>query len=395
MAKGNLYKVRRAYRLKNYDVVVDERRPEIICEDNCAWTTAYVYRDNRRRKNSKSITQLDWEQGTKLKICAEGTGAKRIVRSIVEWLYNKKSIEFDEARFLSQCMQKFADIRKDCNLDEETLRRAEKIHLVEREAALVLAGCTEQGIKGIDKKLPEWEEKKRQNNYPWNSDEIFDYFLQESGPIDITAKRIERMCDYYREQCKLLNKKIEQVRHFAEIINGKEQLASAGDVEAMFFLAEAYETGRLCDRDREKVRVYLQMAKETLAGDLTKKYKVWLDKAVRDSGLEMLGKLGREYIDGTFAVSAKKNKDVKLKKVIRWLNQAIESGDGWAAFTKGNICYYGYGRWGERRQEAYNNYKKAAKSKESIYALEYGEMCLRNGDLRKEVVDTLVELLNE
>ena len=217
---------------------------------------------------------------------------------------------------------------------------------------------------------------------------IIDYFLQESGPIDITAKRIERMCDYYREQCKLLNKKIEQVRHFAEIINGKEQLASAGDVEAMFFLAEAYETGRLCDRDREKVRAYLQMAKETLAGDLTKKYKVWLDKAVQDSGLEMLGQLGREYIDGTFAVSAKKNKDVKLKKVIRWLNQAIESGDGWAAFTKGNICYYGYGRWGERRQEAYNNYKKAAKSKESIYALEYGEMCLRNGDLRKEVVDT-------
>ena len=91
MAKGNLYKVKRAYRLKNYDVVVDERRTEIICEDNCAWTTAYVYRDNRRRKNSKSITQLDWEQGTKLKICAEGTGAKRIVRSIVEWLYNKKA----------------------------------------------------------------------------------------------------------------------------------------------------------------------------------------------------------------------------------------------------------------------------------------------------------------
>lgn len=71
------------------------------------------------------------------------------------------------------------------------------------------------------------------------------------------------------------------------------------------------------------VRAYLQMAKETLAGDLTKKYKVWLDKAVQDSGLEMLGQLGREYIDGTFAVSAKKNKDVKLKKEIRWLNQAI------------------------------------------------------------------------
>ena len=87
----------------------------------------------------------------------------------MEWLYNKKSIEFDEVRFLSQCMQRFADIRKEYNLDEELLGQAKKIHLVEREAAFVLAGCTEQGIKEIEKKLPEWEEKKRQNNYGWNS----------------------------------------------------------------------------------------------------------------------------------------------------------------------------------------------------------------------------------
>ncbi|WP_026759958.1 sel1 repeat family protein [Selenomonas ruminantium] len=390
-----MYKVKRAYRLKNYDVVVDERSPEVICEDNCAWTTAYVYRGLRNRKNPKSITELEWEQGTKLKICAEGTGAKRIVKSIVEWLYNKKSIEFDEARFLSQCMQRFADIRNECNLDEETLRRAEKIRLVEREAALVLAGCTEQGIKEIEKKLPAWEEKKRQNDYGWSSGEILDFSLRESAPVDITANRIERMCDYYREQCDRLNWKMEQVRHFEEIINGKEQLASAGDIEAMFFLAKAYETGRLCERDMEKVRAYLKMAKEAFAGDLVKKYKVWLDKAVQDSGLEMIGRLGREYIEGTFAESAKKNKDVKLKKEIKWLNQAIESGDGWAAFTKGNICYYGYGRWGERRQEAYNNYLKAAKSKESIYALEYGELCLKNGALKEEVVKVLAQALSE
>ena len=383
--------------MKKYDVVVDEHRPEVLCEDNCAWTTAYVYRHNSRRcENSESIsTPLKWEQGTKLKICAEGVGAKRIVRSIVEWLYNKKSIEFDEARFLNQCMKRFADIRKECNLDEEMLRRAKKIHLVEREAAVILAGYTEQGIKEIEKDLPEWEEKKRQNKYGGISDGILDFSLWESAPVDITADRIERMCDYYREQCYQLNIKIEQVRHFEEIINGKEQLASAGDIEAMFFLAEAYETGRLCERDREKVRAYLKMAKEALVGELTQKYKAWLDKAVQDSGLEMIGRLGCEYIEGTFAESAKKNKDVKLKKEIKWLNHAIESGDGWAAFTKGNICYYGYGRWGERRQEAYNNYRKAAESKDSIYALEYGEMCLKNGDLKEEVVKVLAQAFSE
>ena len=47
-------------------------------------------------------------------------------------------------------------------------------------------------------------------------------------------------------------------------------------------------------------------------------YKAWLAKAVQDSGLEMIGRLGREM--------------------------------------------------------------KAAKSKNSIYALEYGELCFRNGD---------------
>lgn len=75
------------------------------------------------------------------------------------------------------------------------------------------------------------------------------------------------------------------------------------------------------------------MAKHTWAGILAEKYKAWLEKAVQDSGLEMIGRLGREYIEGTFADTAKKNHDVKLKKEIRWLNEVIEDGDGWAAFT--------------------------------------------------------------
>lgn len=394
MDKGRLYKAGRAYQLKNYDVVIDQHRPEVIYEGDCARTTAYVYRNNKRRKNSESaFTQLKWDQGTKLDICAKGENAEKVVKIIAEWLYNKKYIEFDEEEFLSQCMQKFADIRMEYNLSEEVLGRVKNNPLLERELVLVMKGCKEQGIKELEKSLPEWEEKNRRNYYL--EDGTINVCFTSETIKDITADWVERMCIYYRKKCGLLYGKMEQVRHYEEIIRAKEALAANGDVEAMFFLAEAYEVGRLCDRDREKVRAYLQMAKETLAGDLTKKYKVWLDKAVQDSGLEMLGQLGREYIDGTFAVSAQKNKNIKLKREIRWLNQAIESGDGWAAFTKANICYYGYGHWGERRQEAYNNYKKAANSKESIYALEYGEMCLRNGDLRKEVVDTLVEVLNE
>ena len=394
MEKGCLYKAGIAYRLKNYDVVVDQHRPEVIYEDNCARTTAYVYRNNKRRKNSESaFTQLKWDHGTKLDICAKGENAEKVIKIIAEWLYNKKYIEFDEEEFLSQCMRRFADIRAEYNLNEEVLGRAKNNPLLERELVLVMKGCKEQGIKELEKSLPEWEEKNRRNYY-WEDGTINVCFTSETIK-DITADWVERMCIYYREKCGLLYGKMEQIRHYEEIIRGKEQLAANGDVEAMFFLAEAYEVGRLCVRDREKVREYFQMARHTWAGELAEKYKAWLDKTVQDSGLEMIGRLGREYIEGAFAEMAKKNHDVKLKKEIRWLNEAIEAGDGWAAFTKGNICYYGYGRWGERKQEAYNSYRKAAKSKDSIYALEYGELCFRNGDLKKEVANALVKVLNE
>lgn len=306
--------------------------------------------------------------------------------------FDKKIIPFDEEKFLCQCMEKFAEIRNENNLDDDALKAAHHHPLLERQLVPVMEGCTAQGIKEIKEKLPEWEEKNRRKDYWWFCRAIFDFSL--STPIDITDDWVKRMCVYYREKCGLLNGKMEQVRHYEEIIKSKEQLAAVGDVEAMFFLGKAYEIGRLCVGDREKVCAYFKMAKDRWAGDLAEEYKTWLDKAVQDSGLGMLGRLGCEYIEGTFADSAKENNDVKLKKEIRWLNEAIESGDGWAAFTKGNICYYGYGRWGERRQEAYNNYKKAANSKASIYALEYGEMCLRNGDLKEEVVEALVEALN-
>lgn len=389
-----MYKARIPYRLKNYDLVIDQHRPKIICKDNCANITAYVYHRNRRRKKSESIsTELKWEQGTKLTISAEGENAEKVVKSIAEWLYYKKTIEFDEEEFISQCMQRFADIRTEYNLHEEVLGQAKKNPLLKRELVSVLEGCTEQGIKEIEKRLPVWEEKNRKNSYYGGWIACFDF--SSWNVTDLTADLVERMCAYYREKCGLLYGKMEQVRHYEKIIRAKEQLAVNGDVEAMFFLAEAYEVGRLCVRDREKVRTYFQMAKRAWAGALAEKYKAWLDKAVQNSGLEMIGNLGRAYIEGTFAEAAKKNHDVKLKREIKWLNKAIEADDGWAAFTKGNICYYGYGRWGERKQEAYNCYMKAAKSKESIYALEYGELRFKNGDLKTDVANTLVKALNE
>lgn len=277
--------------------------------------------------------------------------------------------EFDEERFLEECMREFSNIRRDLQLDDETLKMAQRNQLLERYTKDVMKGCTVEGIKEMAKSVPDCDMNKGWCLGSW--------FISFSPlPVfDPTEEKVRCMISFYRKKCGLLRGRIEQVQGFERIICEKEKQVADGDVAAMFFLGKAYEEGRICVQDKEKSLAYYQQAKDTWSGDLSRRYEKWLDKAVQDSGLEMIGRIGREYIAGNFAQAAKKNRDSKLKKEIKWLTKAVDDGDGWAAFTKGNICFYGYGRWGIRRKEAYNNYLKAAQSKASIYAMEFGEMC--------------------
>ena len=78
------------------------------------------------------------------------------------------------------------------------------------------------------------------------------------------------------------------------------------------------------------------------------------------------------------------------------MNKAIKEGDGWAAFTKGNICYYGYGHWKERKKEAYNNYIKASKSKESIWPLELEKMSFdKTKTIEYEMLEAVLRIYKE
>lgn len=422
------------------ELKLDECLPKVVCEGDCAKAIAYVYHNIRRQENPEGILSqltgsfksdikiyvkgkcmdatdwsfamffhpINWVRGTRLEICTEGEDAVEAVKSIVELFYSRFSEEyleklisqerikgpisenkktcnteykaFDEAEFLSQCMHKFADIRKRYSLHEDKLKRAQEEPWLKNEAEFVIEGCTEQGILEIKKnKLPEWEEKRykyRSNYIDYGCIDFYpEYFSSESKTVDLTAGAVSSMSDYYDEKCGRLCAKLEQLEHFDEVIRSKEKLASAGDVHAMLFLGKAYEKGKLWRRqDDERARLYYQMAKDAWAGDLSKRYMAWLEQAVKDSGLDSIGRLGREYIAGSFAEAARKNSNAKLKREIKWLNKAIEAGDGWAAFTKGNICYYGYGRWKERKKEAYKDYIKASESKESIYPLELEEL---------------------
>ena len=305
------------------------------------------------------------------------------------YIFSYEYKEFDEAKCLAECSRKFIEIRNKYDLDEDRLNWARQNPLCLRQAMPVLEGCTEQGLKDMMKKIPDWERSKKKSAMLCMGIASLGHW----SVLDPTADMISDMSDYYEEKCRILWSKLEQLKHFEVMLNLKEQQVSNGDVAAMFFLGKAYEEGRFCVKDVQKSLSYYQKAKDKWAGDLSRRYEEWLDKAVQDSGLEVIRRMGREYVAGTFAEEGAKNRDCKLKKEIKWLNKAIEAGDGWAAFTKANICYYGYGRWKKRKQEAYNNYIKAAQSKDSIYALEYGEMCLKNGNTHTEVLLRVVDVL--
>ncbi|SEH42456.1 HPr family phosphocarrier protein [Selenomonas sp. KH1T6] len=407
------------------ELKLDRRIPEVICENNCAKATAYIRHNIRRRENPEIILlQLSgsfssdikiyirgkcidvkdwfsmfkvsprWERGTKLDITAEGEDAEKAVDRIAGLFYNrfskrylenlilegrineeyvpleKRTVKpFDEAEFLSKCMAKFPDIRKRYNLDEDTLQRAKQNPLFEPLAELIMKGYTEQGILELKKKLPAWESRRFSfmDIYPWEVC-FSPNFFNHSNP---TADAVNSMSSYYDEKCSGLRSEMESLQQFEDEIKRKEQLVATGDIKTIIALGKLYEKGgKWCKPDKGKARLYYQRLKDAWDNVWAKRYESWLDKAVQDSGLERLGNLGREYIDGTFAENAQKASDAKFQREVAWLNKAIKAGDGWAAFTKGNLCYYGYGWWKNRRKDAYNYYIKAAISQNAIRALE-------------------------
>ena len=295
-----------------------------------------------------------------------------------------KDTAFDEERFASECLHNFADIRKNYNLDEE-LEKAQQNPQLQHLAEEVAEGCTQQGILAMASREPEWTVRKVP--YRWRRK----WFLVEteaavSSKTDDWIKRMKRV---YEKKCKELHGKVGLFKEFPQIIREKEKQAAAGDVKAMVFLGKVYEKGTLCSaKDEEKGRSYLKKAREAYTDDLNKRYTLWLDRIVQRSGMELIGRIGREYMAGTLIEEGKKNRELKLRKEMRWLRSATKTGDGWAAFTLGHIYYYGYGQCRGRMREAYDNYSLAESSKDAIYTLEMGNLCFDEpGGIDRELED--------
>ncbi|SHK58681.1 TPR repeat [Selenomonas ruminantium] len=113
---------------------------------------------------------------------------------------------------------------------------------------------------------------------------------------------------------------------------------------------------------------------ESLDDDFMQKYKRWLDNVVEESGLKTIGIIGAKYIEGSLVTEKQEDKKNKIKAEFKWLNEKAKASDGWAAFTLGNICYYGYGAWGVRISKAYEYYKLASDSVNPVYSIELGDM---------------------
>ena len=304
--------------------------------------------------------------------------------------------EFDEVLFLKKCVDSFSEIRNKYQLDEETLKAAKSNHILEKMAEIVIDGRTEQGILKIAKGMTEWDYRSRGGVLPWS---IWGSIWFRPLFMDPTEEMVKIVLENYEGTCRALRRKIDELAHLEKVlvnldklIDKQEQRISSGDVKAMFFLGKIYEDEEFGVQNKEKANAYYQMAKDTWKEKHSKRYEEWLDKAVQDSGLELLREMGRAYIAGSFVQAGKKDYDKKLKKEIRWLTDAITVDDGWAAFTLGNIHYYGYGRCKPRKKAAYNKYLQAAQTKESIYGLELGECQLQDGTISREICQALSDM---
>ena len=295
-----------------------------------------------------------------------------------------KDKAWDEERFVSECLHNFADIRKKYNLDEE-LEKAQQNPQLQHLATEVAEGCTQQGILAMASREPEWTVRKVPYRW-WRKGFSLKPEVAVSSKTDDWIKRMKRV---YDKKCKELYGKVGLFKEFPQIIREKEKQAAAGDVKAMVFLGKVYEKGTLCSaKDEEKARAYMKKARKVYADDLNKRYTLWLDRIVQRSGMELIGRIGREYMAGILAEEGKKNREIKLRKEMRWLRSATKTGDGWAAFTLGHIYYYGYGQCRARMREAYDNYSLAESSKDAIYALEMGNLCFDEpGEIDRELED--------
>ena len=117
--------------------------------------------------------------------------------TILPYLADKCS-GFDEEKFVDGCLQRFAEIRRNYDLDKENLEKAQENLQLRKLAAQILDGYTREGILAI------------YNRDKWKI-HLMSWFMipgiinvVPQTMFDQTVYRIENMSRTYEDNCRLL-----------------------------------------------------------------------------------------------------------------------------------------------------------------------------------------------
>ncbi len=138
--------------------------------------------------------------------------SKEVIMNIFPFLLSKN---FDEEKFIRQCLRGFAKIRNQYNIDKDEIERLRFNVALESLISDVLSGYTEKDIMKLARKIPGWE----------NREIGISPFGSFWGPVawcvdpmkfnkndNQTVCWIEKMMQFYEEKCKSLCHALSQMK---------------------------------------------------------------------------------------------------------------------------------------------------------------------------------------
>ena len=108
-------------------------------------------------------------------------------------------------------MEKFAEIRKKYQLDDETLKAAKSNPILEKMAEIVLDGCTEHGIMKIAKGMTAWNFKNKGGVIPFIPFGIISCIPIPFHQCDPTDNMVQIVSENYEGTCRALRRKIDEL----------------------------------------------------------------------------------------------------------------------------------------------------------------------------------------
>ena len=267
------------------ELKLDECVPEVICENNCAKATVYIYHNIKEdiSKNISTLMELGesfkadikfnfqghcvalenlqtmyirsmiesifpggirpfvWKQGTKLDILAEGEDAKEAVKSIVELFYSRFSEEYLEKLISQEKIKRpISENKKTINTEHKAFDETEFLSQCMHEFADIRKGFNlneDTLMKAKENPIlhrllaPVIEGctehgilKMKKNNRIDCAQYNFDCIESTTPPtvIDDTADMVSSMSRYYCKKCYRLHVKMEKMNLLDEVIRIKD-----------------------------------------------------------------------------------------------------------------------------------------------------------------------------